>query len=350
MSITYHERPGVYSDYDASSVTATGSTERVIALAGVSEAKSGLYTVTSYASGRDTFGESSQLGRMLKLAYQNGAGTVLACPVAEDTEAAYQAALTLLLAEKRASFCVVGSTQEKVHIALRDAVEAASGQRGECIGLAGMASPSVAELTARAAKLNSERVVLMAPDVYLSGETAAAGGCMAASALAGVLCDQSDPAMPLNGQVLQGISGVTAGYEDTEYDALVAAGVTALECVGGRVSVIRGLTTRTKTGNAADKTFRELTTILIVDDVIPSIRRTLRAKFTRAKNSALTRNAIRNQVIVELEDRIDKEIIEGYDNLTVTASTTDPTTCVVEFEFRVVHGLNRIYLTAHISV
>ena len=173
MSITYHERPGVYSDYDASSVTATGSTERVIALAGVSEAKSGLYTVTSYASGRDTFGESSQLGRMLKLAYQNGAGTVLACPVAEDTEAAYQAALTLLFAEKRASFCVVGSTQEKVHIALRDAVEAASGQRGECIGLAGMASPSVAELTARAAKLNSERVVLMAPDVYLSGETAA---------------------------------------------------------------------------------------------------------------------------------------------------------------------------------
>lgn len=350
MSITYHERPGVYSDYDASSVTATGSTERVIALAGVSEAKSGLYTVTSYASGRDTFGESSQLGRMLKLAYQNGAGTVLACPVAEDTEAAYQAALTLLLAEKRASFCVVGSTQEKVHIALRDAVEAASGQRGECIGLAGMASPSVAELTARAAKLNSERVVLMAPDVYLSGETAAAGGCMAAAALAGVLCDQSDPAMPLNGQVLQGISGVTAGYEDTEYDALVAAGVTALECVGGRVSVIRGLTTRTKTGNAADKTFRELTTILIVDDVIPSIRRALRAKFTRAKNSALTRNAIRNQVIVELEDRIDKEIIEGYDNLTVTASTTDPTICVVEFEFRVVHGLNRIYLTAHISV
>ena len=130
----------------------------------------------------------------------------------------------------------------------------------------------------------------------------------------------------------------------------LAAGVTALECVGGRVSVIRGLTTRTKTGDAADKTFRELTTILIVDDVIPSIRRALRAKFTRAKNSALTRNAIRNQVIVELEDRIDKEIIEGYDNLTVTASTTDPTTCVVEFEFRVVHGLNRIYLTAHISV
>ena len=350
MSITYHERPGVYSDYDASSVTATGSTERVIALAGVSEAKSGLYTVTSYASGRDTFGESSQLGRMLKLAYQNGAGTVLACPVAEDTEAAYRAALALLLAEKRASFCVVGSTQEKVHIALRDAVEAASGQRGECIGLAGMASPSVAELTARAAKLNSERVVLMAPDVYLSGETAAAGGCMAASALAGVLCDQSDPAMPLNGQVLQGISGVTAGYEDTEYDALVAAGVTALECVGGRVSVIRGLTTRTKTGEVSDRTWRELTTILVVDDVIPSIRSALRSKFSRAKNTPQSRGAIRAQVVLELENKLSREIITAYDNVTVTEKADDPTVCLVEFSFTAAHGLNQIWLTAHITV
>ena len=90
--------------------------------------------------------------------------------------------------------------------------------------------------------------------------------------------------------------------------------------------------------------------ILIVDDVVPAIRRSLRAKFTRAKNNALTRNAIRSQVIVELEDRIEREIIEGYDNLTVTALESDPTTCLVEFEFTVVHGLNRIFLTAHISV
>lgn len=350
MSIVYHERPGVYSDYDASSITATGRSERVIALIGISEAKAGLYTVTSYSSGKTTFGETSQLGRMMKLAYQNGAGTVLACPVAADTEAAYTAALALVMAEKQASFCVVGSALKEVHLALRDAVEAASGQRGECIGLVGMTNPTNAQLSERAALLNSERMVLAAPDVYLTGETALAGGCMAAAALAGILCDQSDPAMPLNGQVLLGISGVSGAYEDTEYDALVKNGVTVLECVGGRVSVIRGLTTRTKTGGSEDKTFRELTTMLIVDDVIPSIRTALRAKFMRAKNNALTRNAIRSQVVVELADRIDREIIESYDHLSVTASTTDPTVCVVEFEFTVVHGLNRIYLTAHISV
>lgn len=350
MSVIYHERPGVYSDYDASSAGATGSAERILALIGASEAKQGLYTVTSCAAGKETFGEDSELGRMLTLAYQNGAGTVLACPVAEDSEKAYREALALVLAEKRASFCVIGSAQEAVQTAMRDAIEESSGQRGECIGLVGMQAPGVQELVARAGKLNSERMVLVGPGVYPAGEAQAQSGCMAAAALAGVLCDQSDPAAPLNGQVLQGLTGVTAVYADTEYDALAAAGVTALECIGGRVSVIRGLTTRTKSGEVSDKTFRELTTMLIVDDVIPSIRTALRAKFTRAKNNAVTRNAIRNQVVVELEDRIAREIVESYDQLTVTASPTDPTTCVVEFEFSVVHGLNRIYLTAHISV
>ena len=233
---------------------------------------------------------------------------------------------------------------------LRDAVEAASAQNAECIGLVGLSSPTVKNLTDRAAVLNSERMVLVAPDVYVWGETEAAGGFMAASALAGVLTDQSDPALPLNGQVLYGVTGVSAVYEDTQIDALVTGGVTALECWGGKVSVMRGITTRTKTGQTQDATFRELGTILIVDDVVPAIRRSLRAKFTRAKNNALTRNAIRSQVIVELEDRIEREIIEGYDNLTVTALESDPTTCLVEFEFTVVHGLNRIFLTAHISV
>ena len=351
MSLIYHERPGVYSSYDASSIMARGSTERVIALIGVAEdAEAGLYTLRSYSEAKEAFGEESELGRMAKIAYQNGAGTVLASPVASDTLAAYQAALALVFAEKQAGFCVVASALETVHKALRDAVEEASGQKGECIGLIGLRAPGIKDLTDRAAELNSERMVLIGPDVYVWGEQSASGGFMAAAALAGVLTDQSDPALPLNGQVLRGVTGVSAMYEETQIDALVTGGVTVLECYGGKVSVLRGITTRTKTGGSADTTFRELGTILIVDDVIPAIRKSLRAKFTRAKNNALTRNAIRNQVIVELEDRIAREIIESYDNLTVTALESDPTTCVVEFSFTVVHGLNRIYLTAHINV
>ena len=76
MSLVYHERPGVYSSYDASSIIARGSTERVIALIGKAEAKAGLYRLHSYAEAKEAFAEGSELGRMAKLAYQNGAGTL----------------------------------------------------------------------------------------------------------------------------------------------------------------------------------------------------------------------------------------------------------------------------------
>ena len=116
------------------------------------------------------------------------------------------------------------------------------------------------------------------------------------------------------------------------------------------MSVVRGITTRTKTGEAADTTWRELSTILIVDDVIPSIREALRAKFRRAKNTEQSRGAIRSQVVLELENKLSREIITGYENVTVSADEENPTVCLVEFSFTVAHGLNQIWLTASITI
>ena len=150
--------------------------------------------------------------------------------------------------------------------------------------------------------------------------------------------------------MLSGLSGLTVRYSDNEIDALVRGGVTALESSGGEVSVVRGITTRTKTGDVQDSAWRELTTILIVDEVIPGIRQALRSKFQRAKNTAQGRSAIRSQVILELESRVEREIITDYEDVTVTAVEDDPTVCLVEFAFTVAHGLNQIWLSAHITI
>lgn len=350
MSITYHERPGVYSDYTASRVTASGGTAKVMAVVGTAQGLSGLYTVTSYTDAIGTFGADSGVGRMLKAAYENGAGTVLVYCVESDDLSGYQKAFSAVLAEKKASFCCAQSTAEEVQTALRDAVERASGQKGECLGVVGMDKPGKAELLSRAAALDSERMVLLGPDVYGWDEESALGGSVAAAALCGVLAAQTDPALPLNGAVLAGFTGVTAGYEDTDVDALVQGGVTVLEAYGGNVSVLRGITSRQTVGDGNDTTWRELNTVLIVDDVIPGIRNTLAARFPRAKNNAATRGAIRSTVIMELESRVEREIIDGYSDVTAEVSSTDAGTCVVSFGFTVTHGLHRIYLTAHISV
>ena len=350
MSITYHERPGVYSDYEASSITATAAGSKVVALAAVSTAETGLYTVTSYTSAAPTFGAESELGRMLKLLYLNGAGTVLVSPVASDTLEAYQAALKLIMEAGTAAYVVIGSTNEQVQKELLTQVQSASEARHECLGLVGLSAPTVETLTARASQLNSERMVLVGPGVYVSGVEELQSSAMAAAALAGVLAAQTDPAMPLNGAQLSGLAGVSETYNDTEMDTLIRGGVTVVEPSGGSVTVVRGITTRTKTAEAPDTTYRELNTILIIDDVIPAIRNALRARFARAKNNTVTRSAIRSQVTVELESRVEREIIDSYEAITVTADETDPTVCLVEFGFTVVHGLSRIYLTAHISV
>ena len=56
-----------------------------------------------------------------------------------------------------------------------------------------------------------------------------------------------------------------------------------MELAGGVCSVVRGVTTRTTTGGVSDSTWRELTTILVVDDVIPGVRNALRASFPGPK-------------------------------------------------------------------
>ena len=344
MSITTHERPGVYSQYDASAVVSGSGGGQTVGIAALCEEGSAgtVHTFTRYEDAAATFGETEELTELIRLLFLNGAAQVKAVPVA-DAEG-YEDAFAALEGEEDVAVVVCDSDALTVQQALRDSVENASANRRERIAVVrGKTNETVANLVTRAQGLNSERVVLTAP----LGEDA---GAAVAAAVAGAIAGESDPAVPLGGAELRGIGGLQAQYGDTDIDTLVRGGVTPVERVAGVVSVVRAVTTRTKTGEAADATWRELTTIRIVDDVIPTVRNALRARFRRAKNTEQSRGAIRSQVIVELENKLAREIITGYENVTVTADTENPTVCLVDFAFTVAHGLNQIWLSAHITV
>jgi Phage tail sheath protein. len=110
------------------------------------------------------------------------------------------------------------------------------------------------------------------------------------------------------------------------------------------------VTSRSKSGNGSDSTWRELTTVLIVDNVVSGLRESLKARFHRARNTEQTRGAIRSQVILELENKKNREMIAGYQAVSVQAMEENPTVCLVTFAFSVSHGLNQIWISAHISV
>ena len=329
MSITYHERPGVYVEYDTTGRSAAGA-GRTVGIAALGSG-SGLYRFASEQAALAAFPASGAMGKMLALAFRNGAATVLCCPVAEN----YDAAFALLLPE--ADVIATDCRNADALAALAEALCAEGA--GERLALAD-SDESVENLCALAQSLNCERLVLLTE----SGEAG-----LAASAMAGVLSARDDPALPLSGAALEGLTEA-AVPPDSEIDALVRAGVTPLERSGGAVRIVRAVTTRTMTEGIADATWRELSTVLIVDDVIPAVRDALSAKFLRRKNTPVTRNAIRAQAAIILDDRVRREIIEGYDSLRVEPVAGDPTACEVSFAFRVVQGLLRIHLYAHILV
>jgi len=350
MKMTVHERPGVYSSYDSSTVVNAGGGRKAVGLTAVCETAKEMgkpQTVTSAEQASELFG-TGKMTELIRIILRNGAGSVTALPIADAS--GYAGGFETLEKLENLPVIVCDSTQAEIHMALRSSVETASQARRERIAVAGAGKgESTSELTARAQALNSERMVLTAP-----GSVDAAGnaldGAYLAAAVAGAIAAESDPALPLSGAVLYGLYGISEGYNDNEIDLLIQGGVTPVESVGGEISVVRGVTTRTKTGQETDLTWRELSTILIADDVIPAVRGALRSRFQRSKNTEQSRGAIRSQVILTLENKLSREIITGYSGVQVRADPERPSVCLVDFSFTVAHGLNQIWLTAHITI
>lgn len=350
MSITKHQRPGVYSAYDASALVYGSGRGGLVGLAAVNTAApaGSVETVTSYEKAASLFGAGGEMAELAGLCLRNGAGGVVCTPVADAD--GYEAAFALLNTREDIAVMICDSTSLTVQQKLRDSVLEASASRRERIAVVGTTKgEKVDTMVTRAAGLNSERVVLVAPGA-VDGGGAALSGTRVAACVAGVLVSETDPAIPLGGAELSGLGGVSQTYSDNELDLLILGGVTPVEALGGRVSVVRGVTTRTMTDGTADPTWRDLCAIRVIDTVIPALRASLRSKFRRAKNTPRGRGAIRAQVVLELEHFLAREIITAYDGVSVTADETDPTRALVEFNFTVAHGLNQIWLSAHITV
>jgi phage tail sheath gpL-like len=346
--MSVNEIPGVYSSYEVSSALTGSSVGGVVGHAALAASGTAgqAVSVTSYTQAVSAFGAECDMAKLVKLLLANGAARVVAVPAAVGASATtenYAAAFAALMQESSVKYMVCGSRDAAVHAAMKSAIAAGGENYKYRIGFA-EADGTGAELISAAAALNSERMIL-------AGNTEKDGvpGAVAA-ALAGCVAGQRDPAMPQNGAALTGLGELSKIFDDGDVNALITGGVTPIESVAGEISVVRGITTRTATSGEADATWRELSTVLIVDDVIPSIRASLRTRFARAKNTAQTRGAIRTQVVIELEDRKTREIIDSYGSVTAQADASDPTVCAVSFDFTVAHGLNSIRLTAHITV
>lgn len=94
--VTTHERPGVYSSYEASTVVTANPRNGRAAIAAVSTGgtPNELVTIHTYADAAAAFGKEDALTKLVHILLANGAAQVLAVPVTQ--EGGYDDAFALL--------------------------------------------------------------------------------------------------------------------------------------------------------------------------------------------------------------------------------------------------------------
>ena len=151
MTMTTHERPGVYSAYDASAVVSGSGGGKVVGLAALctGAAAGEAVRITRYEDAVSAFGSGEEICELIRLLLLNGAAAVDAVPAAD--ESGYAAAFAALEAVEDVAVVVCDSTTLAVQQALRDSVKAASAARRERIGVAaGGETETVSQLVTRA--------------------------------------------------------------------------------------------------------------------------------------------------------------------------------------------------------
>lgn len=337
-----NERPGVYTSYEVTASLYGGRKGTAVGLAAAAETGEAGKAVElgAYSQALEAFG-SGNLVKLAEILFLNGAPKIYAVKVEEND---YATAFAALMEKGDIKFMVCDQRKIGVHDIMKNAIEGGDERGKYRIGVVESEQEKASELLLDCECINSERMMLVS-----HYERNGVPGSVAA-AVCGVAASEDDPALPLNGAEIKGLGDIGANFSDSDVSLLISGGITPIETIAGSKTIIRGVSTKTTTGGAEDLTWREINTVMILDEVIPTIRDSLRAKFSRAKNTAQTRGAIRTQVLVALEDYLNREIIDSYGEINVAQSTDDPTVCLVNFAFTVAHGLNKIVLRAHITV
>ena len=348
MAIIAKQRPGVYSDYQTSGILYSKKSGKSIAIVAKSSTETNkIYTIQKLSDAQTIFGKDSIMYSLCKTIFENGASNILAISAGNSDEN-YASAFKILEETDGINVVICDSTNVSIQQLLMQSIVNASLNKKERIGVIA-AAKNQAELADWASSCNNERILLVAQNpIGTDGSTLS--GCILAAAVAAIISQYTDPSQSFNGVGFEGISKLNKALTEDEVDDYINNGIIPFEVVAGRVEIIRAVTSKTTTDNVPDKTFKEVNTILIIDEVIKSIREMLSKNISVAKNNVTTRSAISSQVTVKLQEFLDANIIDAYAVPNVYQSSDDSTICIVEIDFTVAQGINQIHITANINV
>jgi len=335
-----NQRPGVYSQYDVSSLSATARSLRYAAV--VAKATGGestaVHTFLSFQKAAETFPQDQRMLGAIEILFDCGVSRVVAAPV---TGGDYASALAAVESLENIGAVLCDSEAPEQLAALKASVHAASDALRERVGFCGIDDADAA--------LGSERVVLCCPAGLPKSGRGEACAFFTAAAVAGTVLALGDPAHNFSGASL-GCIQPPRRMSESQVQSLLAGGVTVVEPLGEGVQIVRALTTRAKVNGVPEHTLRGLNTILIIDDVMGAVRDSLTRRLRGRRISTRSTDSVLAQVTVELAAKQDDGVIESFSAPLVYPRESDPEICVVELAFKVAHVVSQIHVVAHIQV
>ncbi len=342
------ERPGVYSDYTSNGILqnpAQGNIVGIVAVTAKGE-QNKVYSIKKASDAITVFGDTGLMATLCRASLDNGASIIKAVSCGKDDSIDYESAFNALKVVSGIKVIVCDSEDSSVNGKLKASVVEASENSKERIGVASCSSNVAKSL---AGTLNSERMIVVCQSLK-DGEDSISS-CVLAASIAGKIASSSDPSATFNSCKINGYTKLALNFTESDIDDYLESGVTVFEKVAERLEIIRLVTTKTKDSQGnIDRTFHDINTILIADDVIPSVRNTLSTLIGSAKNNSKTLSAISTQTAVQLENKRKQGIIQAYETPLVTLSEEDNSICIVDIQFAVQKGINQIVISAIINV
>ena len=329
----------MYSGYSVSGRFAPPRTERAAAiLASAAEANTLCY-FESENEAAQALSQPAQKKALCacRILFAGGVGKIYLLTMAELSQ----------IEQKVGIGCIITENISDQNLqALKSSVNESSKNRCERLLIVG--ADTAAEALNAAGVINHERGIVCAPACKTQGDDNPRG-LYAACAMAARLLGENDPVNNLSGAVMEDIAAASE-LEENVVQNLIANGVCVMESIANRVECVRAVTTRTMHNGERDYSMRSVNTVLIIDDVMRTLRSGLALLVKGMRVGAASQAAIEAQATVLLAAKRDDGILESFSPPVVKADSSDPSVCSVEVSFNVAHVVEQIHLSTQVRL
>ena len=311
-----------------------------------------IFGITGTADAKAVFGGNEVVEKIVKVFIQNGADYINGM-ILGSSETAMADALEASMSDKSIKVIITEGNDTTTIAALKDHLTLCEKNdmfRHGVIAPTEEASATQTALVAFAKTVDSDRIFIPSTLPTLNGavvdpQVAAAGlGAL-------IMTETDDPALPMNGVSMAGYSGLARTMLESEMKILANNGITPLYLEGTAPTVYR-LVTSCVTDESNHTIWQEGTTRFIADYVLENNENMLRANYKRTKNVTRILKAIRGDIKINMEKFEAAEIIENWDEstLTVVKDPKDQYGALVDYEFDVVTPLYTITIKQHMKL